>query len=363
MKLLRLPDSFHSEFEAESAEKAIEIAREKLGGSAELRCWKVRHGGLFGFFARESFVAGPQVPDGKGGDFQGNASAGLDANSSFAFRCETDHQAHLREEGEGEYSQSLSQLAELTSDELDIGSASIPSLAFTDLLAEAEAEIEKAAKASRVVEHVKPAKKNKPIHPEIDFFDKLRTLGVGHQHLSWASPHSLDAALEAFQLLPKVPKIPSSPGSVVVIAGSKEDVRLGGETAAKNLGVSPSEVIQMESLDSMVQKVSRRRRSKKISIVLCEAPVSQDNFELARELFHKVRPDYVLGSVPASAKCSDVLQWSSRLGNLDAIALHSLDATATPGEMLGELPIAFLEGRPATSLLWLVMLLGRSEGN
>lgn len=357
MKLLRLPDSIHSEFEADSAEKAIEIAREKLGDYVDLRCWKVRHGGLFGFFAREFFVAGVKEPDDSGNGFERGSNAGFHHTTLLESRFGPDPEGHLGDEGGKGYSQILSHLAESTNDELDIGSCSISNLAFNDLLAEAEAEIAKASKAARLSGQRKSSRENRPGDLEIDFFEKLHKLGVGRQHLSWNSPHSLDAVLDAFQHLPKAPKIPCNPGSVVVIVGAKDDIGLCGETVAKCLGVSPSEIIQAGPPNSIAQKVSRRRRSKKVSIILCEAPIWSGNFDLITELFHKIRPSYVLGSVSASSKCSDVRSWRSKLGKLDAIALHSLDATTTPGEMLGELPIAFLDGRPATPLLWLVTLL------
>src|SRR5208283_2607682 len=55
------------EFEGRSAEEALLRAREALGPSVELRCWKTRRGGVAGFFATEMYVAGTQPPPGADG--------------------------------------------------------------------------------------------------------------------------------------------------------------------------------------------------------------------------------------------------------------------------------------------------------
>lgn len=358
MKLLRLPEGHLSEFEAVSPQEAIELARRKLGDYVELRCWRVRHGGLFGFFARESFVAGIKPPNDKASD-SGLDSAGLsNVIRSTSLGVGDKHQRHFYN-GENivEYSRSLSELVESTNDELDLGSSFISSLAFKDILAEAEAAIESAIRTPKVSSEPKPHKKTRPVTSEIDFFDEMRKLGVGAQHLSFTSPHSLDAVLEAFQLLPKSPKIPSSPGSVIVIVGTKGDIRLTGEVVARSVGIPATEIIQAETVDSVFQKVSQRRRSKKVSVVLLEAPMQSKNLDPVQRVLLRIKPSYVLGSLAASSKRADVVDWSNKFKKLDAIALNSLENTATPGEMLGEMPIAFLDTMPATPLHWLITLL------
>jgi hypothetical protein len=64
--------------------------------------------------------------------------------------------------------------------------------------------------------------------------------------------------------------------------------------------------------------------------------------------------------VAASSKPEDVQAWSDSLGGLDAVVVDGLDATATPASILGTgIPVARLDGRPASPALWTALLLER----
>jgi hypothetical protein len=65
-----------------------------------------------------------------------------------------------------------------------------------------------------------------------------------------------------------------------------------------------------------------------------------------------------VGAVPATAKRSDVELWRVQLGHLDTLALSRLADTATPGELMGLLPIGYLDGEEASTLRWVSILLG-----
>jgi hypothetical protein len=71
----------------------------------------------------------------------------------------------------------------------------------------------------------------------------------------------------------------------------------------------------------------------------------------------QVTPDYVLGAVPATAKRADVEHWRAQVGHLHALALSRLGDTASPGELMGLLPITFLGGEEASTLGWVLTLL------
>jgi len=68
-------------------------------------------------------------------------------------------------------------------------------------------------------------------------------------------------------------------------------------------------------------------------------------------------PDYVLGAVPATAKRADVEHWRAQVGHLQALALSRLGNTASPGELMGLLPISTLDGEEASTLRWVLTLL------
>ena len=84
---------------------------------------------------------------------------------------------------------------------------------------------------------------------------------------------------------------------------------------------------------------------------------------LAREvrgLLDQTAPDYVLAAVDAGCKRVDVEHWLGELLRVDALALWDLSGTRTPAELLGLLPIAFVDGEPSSSLGWTLALAGRA---
>jgi hypothetical protein len=104
--------------------------------------------------------------------------------------------------------------------------------------------------------------------------------------------------------------------------------------------------------------VARRRSSNKVTVLVVEATVRSRNLTAVASWIDQVRPDYVIGVVPAATKRSDVASWGARLGHVDSLALSRLADTATPGELMGLLPIALLDGDEASTLRWMVTLLG-----
>jgi hypothetical protein len=79
----------------------------------------------------------------------------------------------------------------------------------------------------------------------------------------------------------------------------------------------------------------------------------------SHELLDQATPDYVLAAVGASSKRVDVEHLIGELLRVDALALWDLSRTRTPAELLGVLPIAFVEGKPSSSLGWTLTLAGR----
>jgi hypothetical protein len=59
----------------------------------------------------------------------------------------------------------------------------------------------------------------------------------------------------------------------------------------------------------------------------------------------------------------DVEHWVGEVPAVDALALWDLSGTRTPAELLGVLPIAFVDGEPASTLAWTLLLAGRAMGH
>ena len=79
-----------------------------------------------------------------------------------------------------------------------------------------------------------------------------------------------------------------------------------------------------------------------------------------RRLLEQAVPDYVLAAVGAGCKRVDVEHWIGELLRVDALALWGLSGTRTPAELLGLLPIAFVDGEPSSSLGWTLSLAARA---
>ncbi len=120
------------EFEGRSAEEALLRAREALGPSVELRCWKTRRGGVAGFFATEVYVAGTHPPPGA----EGSAPRGRRAARARAAAREASHDGPS-DEGGSDHATGMQDPAVRISDEpdSDADAGSAPSEQVPDALA------------------------------------------------------------------------------------------------------------------------------------------------------------------------------------------------------------------------------------
>lgn len=354
MKLLRFPDLPQSEFEAPTYHEAMEKARERFGPEAPLRCWKIRRGGVLGFFSREMFIAGIEPPGGidirsfgREGEFEFGKSEELiseaeDNETTFQF--------------DADRSSTLSDLVDSRQDELRLTSQFIPRNAFQDILAEAEAAINRGSVSSELYQKQKPRKETRKV--TLDLYEKMVKLGLPKQFLSKGSPDSLDALLASLATLPKAPKISRTPGSVIVVTGNRHDVRETSNLLCKNLGLQAADIISSEPNEHLAQKVARRKRSKKVTIVTVEVPVGSKGIAEDTVLIAKLKPNLVIGSVSATSKKGDVMAWSENLGGVDALAVYGVHSTSTPGDILGGIPVAYVDGMVATPINLLALLLG-----
>jgi hypothetical protein len=78
------------------------------------------------------------------------------------------------------------------------------------------------------------------------------------------------------------------------------------------------------------------------------------------ELLDQATPDYLLAAVGAHCKRADVEHWINGLLPVDALALWDLSGTRTPAELLGLVPIAFVDGRACSTLGWTLLLAARA---
>jgi len=255
-------------------------------------------------------------------------------------------------------------LVERTSDEVTLGSDPLPDVVFSEVLAQAEA----AVNGGDVLTHMEePGRLYLPpgAPPERieGMTEHLAALAVPIEFRPAEADATLDGLARALSHLPVAPPIPTSGGAVVVVVGARREVRVAARQLLGHLALEPSDLIEADPTDLCRQRVVRRRASNKVTLLSVEASLRAHLLPQVATWIEKVKPDYVLGAVPATAKRADIVHWASQLGPLDALALSRLADTASPGELMGTLPIYLLDGREASTLTWVLRLLSPDLGS
>jgi hypothetical protein len=331
------------------------MARAEFGSDAPVRCWKTRTGGVLGFFAREAFVAGITPPPGA-------IKAVKTPRPPRELREAEDVEAPT---GQPELApatpdrESLSLLVEGTNDELTIGAAPVPAAVFSEVLAEAQAAVSGADVGAHLQwsppRHALPALTGPERIEGLN--DRLAGIGVPLSYRPTETEATLDGLARVLATLPVAPTAPICGGSVIVVVGAAREAQAAARVLLAQLGLATSDLLAVDRTDAGRQKVARRRASNKVTVLVVEASLRSRDLAVAASWIEHVTPDYVLGAVAATAKRADVDHWRARVGRLDALALSRLGHTASPGELLGLLPIAFLDGEEASTLRWVLTLL------
>ncbi|TAN30998.1 hypothetical protein EPN29_14085 [bacterium] len=353
MKLLRPSEAKAANFEGRTSEEAIRRARQELPEGVQVRCWKTRRGGILGFFAKETFVAGitPPAHSVERGESAIKLPSPSQIRPGVARTAARDFPAFDRP-----IDSAFSDLVERTADQVVLGADLVTEAAFSDMLAEAEATLSDAGVAYR--DRLEPPCDPKPDGPEIidGLIEDLAEIGVPSQYRPPHSQSTLDGLASALARLPRAKPIPSAGGSVIVVIGGRREVHATAQHLIQGLGLEPSDLFILEGNDSDFHRVAWRRYSKKVTVIPVEAALRSHALAETAAWIDKLRPDYVLGNVPAATKRADVARWRKRLGRIDALSLSNLADTATPGELMGELPIAYIDGLPASTLRWVLTL-------
>lgn len=356
-------DSGTLQFEGRTVDDALRRARQELGPTAAIRCWKVRRGGLLGFFERESFVAGLTPPVGaheRGDDVSTSRVRGSRApgatnpwraalSSSFGPLPETSSRAVIAD------------LVEATTDEVVLGTDHGVGNAFREVLAQAEAALADQPETSEEQSAPDIGDGSEPVGRIVHLREQLLDIGVPEAYLP-VDLVTLDHLVQALDRLGAPPPMVSAPGSLVIVVGTRRDVHATAAHVVSLAGLIPSDVITFQPTSEGRRRVRRRQRAGKPTVLAVEAsPGSRSLAEVAHWI-ETLQPDQVLGAVSATLKRSDVERWRDALGRIDALALLRLAETATGAELMGVAPIALVEGRPATTLRWVVILLNLIEG-
>lgn len=193
----------------------------------------------------------------------------------------------------------------------------------------------------------------------------LRGLGVPDSFLPRGRRPSLDQLAGALETLPTPPPTPTRAGTVVAIVGSDHDVERTVDVVLQRLSLNRRDVVQSGDPASTDgprrgRQIARRRASGRASLVAVHAAPGAPLRPEICELLDQAAPDYVLAAVGAHCKRVDVEHWINGLLPVDALALWDLSSTRTPAELLGLVPIAFVDGRECSTLGWTLLLAARA---
>ncbi len=187
----------------------------------------------------------------------------------------------------------------------------------------------------------------------------LLALGLPDAYLPRGQRPSLDALVRAMGRLPAAPALPTGEGAVVAVVGAHPQLDRTIDLVAAELSLGPRDVLRIDDSFALGRQVARRRSRGRTSLVAVDAGPGTLPAR-AHEPLAQSAPDYVLAAVGAQSKRVDVEHWSGGLLSADALALWDLAATRTPAELLGMVPIAFVDGEPSSPLGWTLTLAGRA---
>jgi hypothetical protein len=190
----------------------------------------------------------------------------------------------------------------------------------------------------------------------------LRSLGVPSAYLPSGRRPSLDLLADVMATLPVPGALPTAAGAVVAVVGGGSDLHRTVGLVTATLSLGERDVLQLGQGPGTGSQIVRRRANGRRSVVAAHAAPGRPLAQETHECLERLMPDYVLAAVSAQSKRADVEHWVGELPNVDALALWDLAGTRTPAELLGVLPIAFVDGEAGSPLGWTLFLAGRAVG-
>ncbi|MGC8463042.1 MAG: hypothetical protein ACP5P9_05160 [Acidimicrobiales bacterium] len=210
-----------------------------------------------------------------------------------------------------------------------------------------------------------------PMFPAPDVLACLDTLATTED----AAGYLQLALSRSLHDLPPAPPVPSGSGRLLVVAGELDRAWELARRLAVEAGSSAGEVhvaaakrprrrverrLLVTGPDDADLLMAERRRTSTVTVVALDAPVSARPDPFCHDLLDALVPTAVWGVVSATHKAEDVAAWAEALGGLDALAVADAVCSTTPGSLLElGIPVASLDGQPATPALWAAVLVGQ----
>lgn len=365
-------------FEAATLEEALDEARREVGPTATLvEANRVRRGGVGGFFAKECVEVAVEVADdapGRGlmdlveaaSDEEAAPFGGGTTSAAVAVRATTAPATPALSTEQASFQELVLRLAKEATPPLT--SPILPSAPAADPATTAVAEPVRAPMPSA------PA----PAHGQMVTVERtaLDRLGLPARFTVDLATESPDqAVLRALQALPRARTLPVAAGSVVAVVGPRDEALALARTVADELGLDPAAVILaadddpgtdlapgclLPSIEAMAELRWSARYQPRPTVVAVASPVERTTSSWTRRALEALDPSATWAVVDAGQKAEDVLDWSERIGGVDAVAVGGVDRTASPASILGTgIPVARIDGRRATPALWAAILTER----
>jgi hypothetical protein len=184
------------------------------------------------------------------------------------------------------------------------------------------------------------------------------------------------AVLQAMSALPPAPAPPTRAGDVLVLLGESGPTSTLAGQLAEVMRVDPARTVVAAAAAAGVPAARRvrgvldaDRRARRMhvgevpNLVVVVAPTDGHDCEWTRSMVQALRPTAVWAVLDATRKPEDLARYLRLLGPVDAVAVHATGASGTPATVLElGLPVACLDGRPATPSGWAALLCARLAG-
>lgn len=159
--------------------------------------------------------------------------------------------------------------------------------------------------------------------------------------------------------LPVAPAPDLGKGAVLAVAGPARESFETAQRLALSLGLDATAAVRADAT-TVARRAVSWRRSTTPTVVAVEVPTAGRGRAAGEELLCSVAPTYLVGVVSATTDLDDLCRWTDRLGGVDALAVHGVDATEDPLRILqAGIPVAMLDDLPATPAVWAGLVLDR----